>query len=179
MSDDFISRDPELSDYWRGIILFGRNVASYKYALAQSLLEICPQSGQLVKMQDLAPYFAKHITEHLKHTDKQSTSKSSTYLDACRNFNNGILNQDDLTEQTLRYGFNNVIDAFHIIGQREIEFRFYNDERKTHDGIRITDEFSALLESQQAIDLPEEVDNLPLVKDIKVYSCPVLQEWFF
>lgn len=158
MSDDFISIEPELSDYWRGIILFGRNVASYKFALAKSLLEIRPQSGQLLKMEDLAPYFASHITEHLKHTDKQSTSQNSTYLGACRDFNAEKINQDELTEQTLRYGFNNVIDAFHVVGQGEIEKRFYNDERKTNNGIRITDEFEALLQNQQAIDLHDEAE---------------------
>ena len=26
-------------DYWRGIVLFGRNLASYKFALAKALLE--------------------------------------------------------------------------------------------------------------------------------------------
>jgi chorismate mutase len=29
MNRFFISKDPQIEDYWRGIILFGRNVASY------------------------------------------------------------------------------------------------------------------------------------------------------
>ena len=37
---------PSLDSYWRSIILFGRNVASYKFALAKSLLEIAPTSGR-------------------------------------------------------------------------------------------------------------------------------------
>jgi hypothetical protein len=31
---------PSLDNYWRAIILFGRNVASYKFALGKSLLEM-------------------------------------------------------------------------------------------------------------------------------------------
>lgn len=31
---------PSLDSYWRAIILFGRNVASYKFALGQSLLDL-------------------------------------------------------------------------------------------------------------------------------------------
>ena len=31
---------PSLNIYWRPIILFGRNVASYKFALGQSLLDL-------------------------------------------------------------------------------------------------------------------------------------------
>src|SRR5215813_9905519 len=33
----FVSTNPNRHDYWRSIILFGRNVASYKFALAKSL----------------------------------------------------------------------------------------------------------------------------------------------
>ncbi|MEO1955274.1 MAG: HNH endonuclease, partial [Gammaproteobacteria bacterium] len=65
MSTSFITKEPTLEDYWRGIILLGRNSASYKFALAESLLELKPQSGQLVKLGDLAPVFARNITEHL------------------------------------------------------------------------------------------------------------------
>ena len=62
----FISVAPALEDYWRGIILFGKNSASYKFALAKSLLELNPQAGQLLKLSDLAPAFAKHIVDHLR-----------------------------------------------------------------------------------------------------------------
>jgi len=43
-----------LDDYWRGIILFGRNVASYKFALGKALLELRPAAGYLLKLEDLA-----------------------------------------------------------------------------------------------------------------------------
>ena len=38
----FQEAQPSLESYWRSVILFGRNVASYKFALAKSLLEIAP-----------------------------------------------------------------------------------------------------------------------------------------
>ena len=41
-AEAFYSMAPAPDDYWRGIILFGSNVASYKSALAQSLLELAP-----------------------------------------------------------------------------------------------------------------------------------------
>ena len=34
----FQEAEPSLESYWRSVILFGRNVASYKFALAKSLL---------------------------------------------------------------------------------------------------------------------------------------------
>ena len=39
-AEEFLSQEPRLEDYWRGIILFGRNVASYKFALAKTLLDL-------------------------------------------------------------------------------------------------------------------------------------------
>ena len=37
---NFIDHNPSLETYWRSIILLGRNVASYKFSLAKTLLEI-------------------------------------------------------------------------------------------------------------------------------------------
>ena len=50
----FVQPDLHVEDYWRGIVLFGRNVASYKFALAASLLELKPASGDLVRLEELA-----------------------------------------------------------------------------------------------------------------------------
>jgi len=52
MANEFLSREPTLDDYWRGIILYGRNVASYKFALAKALLDLSPQAGELLKLSD-------------------------------------------------------------------------------------------------------------------------------
>ncbi|MFC7514087.1 hypothetical protein ACFQUU_03615 [Herbaspirillum sp. GCM10030257] len=158
-AEEFYSRDPSPEDYWRGIILFGRNVASYKFALAKALLDLKPESGQLLKMTDLAPTFSQHLTEHLKAADKQTTSRSSRFLDACRRFNHGEIDHQTLIEETVRHGFNNVIDAFHVVGDGEIPKRFYIDERATNGGIRVTDEFSALQDSFQHQNLVEEVES--------------------
>jgi hypothetical protein len=158
MSQKFLSKTPKIEDYWRAIILFGRNVASYKFALAKALLELQPKSGQLLKLEDLALPYARYIAAHLKVADKQGTFASSKFLEACRNFNRGQLSESDLSEQAFRLGFNNVIDAFHIVGQGEIPVRFYEDERQVSAGIRITDEFSRLVESSQLMNLPSEVE---------------------
>jgi hypothetical protein len=153
----FSPRSPTLEDYWRGIILLGRNVASYKFALAKALLELRPVAGQLVKLDELALPFARHVAAHLK-LGKQGTFGSSQFLDACRRFNEDG-DTDRLVEQTVRLGFNNVIDAFHVIGRGDIPQRFFMDARQGDGGIRITDEFTALLEGQQAGNLPTEVES--------------------
>jgi len=61
MSEIFNDKELELEDYWRVIILRGRNVGSYKLALAKTLLDLKPDSGQLIKIGELAPLFSSHI----------------------------------------------------------------------------------------------------------------------
>ena len=41
----FTETTPTLESFWWSIILFGRNVASYKFALGKSLLDLPPSSG--------------------------------------------------------------------------------------------------------------------------------------
>ncbi len=61
----YIHIDPGLDAYWRSIILFGRNVASYKFALGKTLLELAARGETDPKLEDLAPPFAEHLCAHL------------------------------------------------------------------------------------------------------------------
>ena len=70
----FYENDPSLQNYWRSIILYGRNVASYKFALAKSLIDLKKKPNDLIKLDELAVPFSKHICGHLKKIDKQITS---------------------------------------------------------------------------------------------------------
>jgi hypothetical protein len=150
---------PSLDNYWRAIILFGRNVASYKFALGKTLLEAAQRGKTFLPLTDLALPFAHHIAEHLKLADKQATFRSSQYLDSCRKFNRGELSEQALADVTIRRGFDDVIDAFHVVGKGELGARFYTDERATPGkGIRLTDEVFRLTELDQYRNLPFEVE---------------------
>ena len=159
----FIHTTPTLDAYWRGIILFGRNVATYKFALAKSLLELSENEDTFVPLEKLAEPFSQHVAEHIANVAKQCTSSSSRFLDACRAFNRGDSTKEELTEQTVRLGFNNVIDAFHVVNLSEISERFYTDERSS-GGIRLTDNLFNLKSMFQSQNLPNEVEArwLPL-----------------
>ena len=67
----FIDTDPTLYSYWRSVVLFGRNVATYKLALARALLSISDSKSDLVRIEDLAMPYAQYICEHLKEYEKQ------------------------------------------------------------------------------------------------------------
>jgi 5-methylcytosine-specific restriction endonuclease McrA len=155
----FICQEPSLEDYWRSIILFGRNVASYKFALGKSLIELSRVGRDLVTLEDLAEPFSRHLCEHLQHADKQATSTQSRFLEVCRQFNRREISRDALLVTTARLGFANVIDAFHIVGPGEVPTRFFLDERQGRQGgIRITDQLRQLAERFQFQNLPEEIE---------------------
>lgn len=59
---------------------------------------------------------------------------------------------------TIRYGFANVIDAFHNVHGKEIGVRFFMDERKTNNSIQLTDEFMLLGELAQFSSLADETE---------------------
>jgi hypothetical protein len=156
---EFTRVQPTLDNYWRAVILFGRNVACYKFALAQSLLEFVQAGRSTVPLGELAAPYARHITEHLKRAGKQATFRSSQFLDACRKFNRQELTQEQLVEATVRLGFNDVLDAFHVVGSGDIAVRFFRDERASSPkGIRLTDEAFRLAELYQHRNLPAEVE---------------------
>jgi len=92
----FQETHPSLDSYWRSVILFGRNVASYKFALAKSLLEIAPTGKTEITLEELADPFSRHLCEHIAHSPRQVTSPGSQFLDACRSYNDGTSTHEAL-----------------------------------------------------------------------------------
>src|SRR5260370_11471675 len=108
----FQDESPTGAGDWRHIVRFGRNVASYKFALGRTLLNLAARQQTFVRLEDLSVPYAASICEHLRAEDRQSTSARSQFLDACRSRNRDELDAAQLAEATLRFGFTNVIDAF-------------------------------------------------------------------
>lgn len=155
----FYEVEPTLENYWRSIILFGRNSASYKFALAQSLCDLKDSGTSIITLDKLAVPFSQHITRHLTVCDKQGTSAGSPILKACRDFNAGNITHDELIKLTVQYGFVNVIDAFHNVHNETLSTRFFIDERKTKGGIVLTDDFYQLGELFQYHNLASETES--------------------
>jgi len=164
MSNTFLANDPTEENRWRAIILFGRNVASYKFALGKSLLELAGQEKNFVTLDELAVPFSRNLCEHLALNNHQLQGKKTNtkFLNACRDFNNNQISNSDLIESTVRNGFVNVIDAFHNVGTggQTVGCSFYEDERKSKSakGIRIRDEILKLTTSQQSDNLCSEIE---------------------
>jgi hypothetical protein len=154
----FYEIEPTLENYWRSVILFGRNSASYKFALAKSLYDLKDSKESFIKLDNLAIPFSRHITQHLLGCDKQGTSANSPILNACREFNSSKITYDELINQTVKFGFINVIDAFHNVHNKDLPIRFFIDERKTKGGIELTDDFYRLGENYQYENLIDETE---------------------
>ena len=76
---EFQINDPSLESQWRALILFGKNSATYKFAFAKSLLELVDKETTSISLLDLAVPFSRNITNHLKESDKQGKSSSSSF----------------------------------------------------------------------------------------------------
>jgi hypothetical protein len=155
---DFVETSPTTDAYWRSIVLFGKNSASYKFALGKSLLEAAAQEKTFISLEELAEPYARNLVDHLQKSDRQGTSPSSQFLEVCRKFSRGEIPKDELLSRTARMGFVNVIDAFHNVNQAEIPVRFFVDERATRGGINLTDELLALRGDFQYENLNQEVE---------------------
>ena len=151
--------DPTTESQWRSIILFGRNVASYKFAFAKSLLELVDKEKTSISLKELANPFSKHIIKHLRSNDKQGTSSSSKFLNKCREYISENIDQNELIKITENLGFVNVVDAFHTVGNGQIQTPFYHkDYNSRSKKIIITDELLKLKESVQFSSLESEVE---------------------
>ena len=152
--------EPTLENYYRGIILFGANVASYKFALGKSLIELASNSDDFIPIEELADHFSAHVAEHVAHTPKQSTRTGKVrYFDLCEKYSQGEASKDELVAYTVKNAFNDVIDRFHIINGQEVDKRFYVDERKTNKGIRLTNDLRQLVLEHGGFDLTPEIES--------------------
>ncbi|MBM1170350.1 HNH endonuclease [Microvirga arabica] len=154
----FLDVEPTLANQWRAIILFGRNAASYKFALSKVLLSLSP-SSDLIKLEELALPFAREVCAHLRIAPRQATNSSSRFLEACKQWNARELTDDQLRNATAKLGFVNVIDAFHNLDARKLPNRFFVDERRTNGGIRLTDDFWRLNAASSPEGLKHETES--------------------
>jgi 5-methylcytosine-specific restriction endonuclease McrA len=155
---DFWGVEPKLEDYWRSLILYGKNVASYKFALAKALLELAPQGKEIITLEDLAEPYSRYVVEHLRlcDTQHQASDRPYPFIEACRQFERGEIDRDELLQITAREGFKVVLNKFHNLNSSEIPIRFYE---KTRGGITLTDELFKLVETEQFSNLIQEAET--------------------
>lgn len=153
---EFFAIDPKLEDYWRAIILFGQNVACYKFALAKSLLEIAPTGKTIITLDELSEPYSRYVLEHIGRCEAQNQLAPQPYpfLEGCKQFKKGQISYEQLLEITRTEGFKVVLDKFHNV-KGTLPVQFYKKEKGK---IIITDELFRLLETEQFQNLAPEVE---------------------
>jgi hypothetical protein len=63
--NNFLENDHSIESNFRSVYLFGRNVATYKFAFAKTLLELGESKKSFVSLEELSPIFAKYMLEHI------------------------------------------------------------------------------------------------------------------
>ena len=155
----FQINDPSLESQWRALILFGKNSATYKFAFAKSLLELVDKETTKISLTELSKPFSKNIIEHLKENDKQGNSKSSSFLNVCRNHIKGKISDNELRSKTEKLGFVNVVDAFQNLNGAQIPDIFYEKNYKSgKKEIVIKDNLLKLKESFHFQNFNQEVE---------------------
>ena len=155
----FQINDPSLESQWRALILFGKNSATYKFAFAKSLLELVDKETTKISLTELSKPFSKNIIEHLKENDKQGNSKSSSFLNVCRNHIKGEISDNELWSKTEKLGFVNVVDAFQNLNGAQIPDIFFEKNYKSgKKEIVIKDNLLKLKESFHFQNFNQEVE---------------------
>lgn len=158
--NNFLENDQSLESNFRSVYLFGRNVATYKFAFAKTLLELGSSDKTFVSLEDLSPVFARYMLEHIGEGKRQITSPSSKFINALELYNQQKITWDLLMQVTEKEGFKNVIDAFHNIPNGELNTSFYEKSLQGKKlGITLTDSTYILNESEQRQNLFNEIEG--------------------
>lgn len=110
--DEYLTTGSVEESNFRSVILFGRNSASYKFALAKALFELARQGKDSVTLEQLSEPYTRHLIGHVKKHPWQTTNRSSKFMDACADYAGGLVTYDQLISTAVKFGFNNVLDAF-------------------------------------------------------------------
>jgi hypothetical protein len=106
-------------DYWKGIILYGLNVATYKMALARCLLKFSKAGQNDIAWQQLAECFHDQYFDRLNNNamPQQTNPGRLTKLERIiKEETSGRINRSEAIERVGEEAFNDVVPRFHTIG---------------------------------------------------------------
>lgn len=119
-------------DFWRGIILYGINAATYKIALGKSLLTLATRGEATVHWEDLSREFLQQYLDRLAQGNRpqQGNPAHKTTMErivARYAGGKGSLSLDSAIQEVAREGFVDVIPRFQTIGTDKeiVAGRFY------------------------------------------------------
>ena len=146
---EFYSSEKSVESTIRTIVLFGRNVSTYKFALASTLLKLKPKN--FITYEDLRDDFLKSLLSHYQRNPHQYQAGKNSVTIALDQYKIDS-NWNNLLKTAEKNIYNNVFDAFHNVGggiikKEHILFEHLPKEKK----LVLTDNINSLLEQQNLI----------------------------
>ena len=148
-------------DYWRSIILYGLNQATYKIALGKTLVSLSEKNLNHVPWDGLSQEFLKQYQKRLNVEEpmpQQANPSRRTFMErAVRKLDLGSTDIDETIFNVGKEGFNDVISRFHNIAKfTDFQGKFYSyDFGKS---ITLTDNLHNVIE-QHNKDIVDELDS--------------------
>ena len=148
-------------DYWRSIILYGLNQATYKIALGKTLVSLSENNLNHVPWDTLSLEFLKQYQKRLNVEEpmpQQANPSRRTFMErAVRKLDLGSTDIDETIFNVGQEGFNDVIRRFHNIAKfTDFQGKFYSyDFGKS---ITLTDNLHNVVE-QHNKDIVDELDS--------------------
>ncbi len=131
-------------DYWRAIVLYGNNVATYKIALADCLIAFAEAGAAVVTTLELATAFFHRYRERLGNggQPQQTNTTRKTVLErVVEAYHSGLLLEEAAIVQVARQGFGDVVPRFHTVNGASVAEPFYE---ATDHGLVLTDSLLTL-----------------------------------
>ena len=115
-------------DIWKGIILFGLNTATYKMALAKSLMDFSKQGKNTVYWYEVAESFLDQYIYRLDNSTmpQQGNPHRLTVMErVVRELQLGKISREEAINRVADQGLENVVPRFQIIGHaKSIQYGF-------------------------------------------------------
>jgi 5-methylcytosine-specific restriction endonuclease McrA len=125
----------ETEDFWRALILFGKNASTYKMALGKCLLSYSKQNKDKITLDDLALDFYNLYVDRVKNKKPQGAVLGrKTYIEQEIE---GVLYTGKSLEKALEVikqkSLNDmVLKKFHNLNEQPIEIKFYTVSENTN-----------------------------------------------
>lgn len=117
-------------DYWKAIVLYGLNQATYKIALGKTLIELTSQNQSSIEWHTLSESFLNNYIERIgkNPTPQQSNPSRKTVLERIvTQLNLGVIDKEEAILRVSQEGLNDVVPRFQTIGNDTslVADRFY------------------------------------------------------
>ena len=143
-------------DYWRLLILYGLNTATYKIALGQCLCNFTKSAKTTIPMEMLAKEFFDLYCARLTNNLPQiNNPRRLTVMEqVVAKYKTGQIEYAEAVTYVKNHAFRDVIPRFHTLDRRPIDQKFYE---ATSKGLVLTDNLFTVFADSEKICLQEEL----------------------